>query len=83
MNPSHDQEAVPLSAEPRPITFDEHERAVMAVKLELVGGFLIDGVDDPERRERLFLTLLKNLGLRRAIELVGHDRWKEALGTVS
>jgi hypothetical protein len=58
---------------------EEYLDAVMDVKLELVSGFLINGPDHPERRESLFLALLKNIGLSRAVELVGRERWEEAL----
>jgi hypothetical protein len=52
-------------------------------RLELVNGFLIDGPAYPERREARFLALLKNIGLARALEWVGRERWEEALRRVA
>jgi len=68
-----------------PMTLEDQEYfdAVMGLKLELVGGFLVDGRDYPERRETLFLALLKNIGLVRAVELVGRGRWEEALRSIA
>ena len=55
----------------RPLTLDEyHEHA--PEKLELIRGEIREG-------EKLLLLVLTSLGLRRAAELVGPERWKKAL----
>ncbi len=65
--------------DPVQVEFEEYCDAVMDLKLELVEGFLVNGPAHPERRETLFLALLRNIGLLRAVELVGRERWEQAL----
>ncbi len=55
----------------RRLTIDEFV-ANSPEKLELIDG-RIPGA------EKLVLLLLTSLGLRRAVNLVGRDRWKQAL----
>jgi len=67
--------------EPRPITIDEYE-SFTPEKLELIGGYLIDGPDHPEQRRDLLALLLTNEGLIEAVRLVPAERWRDAIARV-
>lgn len=49
--------------EPQPITSEDYEQGIPR-KLELAGGYLIDGQEYPEGREALLRLLLVNVGLQ-------------------
>ena len=67
--------------DPRPITMEQYE-SFTPEKLELIGGYLIDGPDYPEQRRDLLALLLTNEGLIEAVSLVPAERWREAIARV-
>jgi hypothetical protein len=51
-------------------------------KLELLGGYLIDGADWHEQRRDLLQLLLTNEGLAAAVRLAPEAAWREVLTLV-
>jgi len=64
--------------QPQPINW-EHYLHWTPEKIELIEGFLIDGPDEHTTREKLFLALLINLGLERAVRFAPREQWEKAL----
>ena len=63
---------------PEPITLEQYQRYTPE-KLELVEGYLIDGPDATEVREKLLALLLTNVGLETAVTLAYKEDWREAI----
>ncbi|MBI3989100.1 MAG: hypothetical protein HY347_05735 [candidate division NC10 bacterium] len=63
---------------PGPITVEQF-MALTPEKLELVGGYLIDGPKDHAARLKLLVILLTNVGLTEAVRLAPRGRWENAL----
>jgi len=66
---------------PRPITMQDYH-SYAPEKLELIGGFLINGAANPEERRALLGLLLVNVGLLDAVRLAPEKLWGEALAQV-
>ena len=81
MNPEKPK-ALPIAdLLPRPITMREYH-SYAPEKLELIGGFLIDGAANPEERRALLGLLLVNVGLIDAVRFAPEKLWREALEQV-
>jgi len=66
---------------PRPITMQEYH-SYSPEKLELIGGYLINGAANPEERRGLLGLLLVNVGLIDAVRLAPEKLWREAMERV-
>ena len=63
---------------PEPITAEQYQQYIPE-KLELVDGYLIDGPDSTEARDKLLALLLTNVGLEAAVMLADKEDWREAI----
>ncbi len=63
---------------PQPVTYETFMELVPE-KFEWVGGYLFDGRDEHQCRERLLAMLLANEGLIRIVQLAPPERWRGAL----
>ena len=66
---------------PAPVTGEQYVQFTPE-KLELVGGYLIDGARNSQARAKLLALLLTNQGLAETLRLAPEENWRAAMRQV-